>query len=143
MDDRRFRRGTPRTRHRIFDLLANSGSGLHPRPNRSRFDPWQLQTTKARLTDHLNSSTAFGQKTSPPMTTAPIAARRTAPAATSLAFSASGWNSGDATSVRNSNAVLSASAVHTEPIARTIQAHDDAGNSTANPAATTMTVAPA
>src|SRR5882724_4771488 len=67
----------------------------------------------------------WGPKIISPMHTDPMAAISTAPAATSFAFSASGWNSGEATSVRNSNAVLRASAVHTEIIARIIQHHSD------------------
>ena len=45
------------------------------------------------------------------MAAAPAAQINTAPAATSFAFSTSGWKSGDATSHRNSSAVLRHSAV--------------------------------
>src|SRR5262249_24631827 len=68
-----------------------------------------------------------------PMTAAPHAANRTAPAATSLAFSAIGWKSGEATSVRNSSAVLRASAVHTDVMANTIQHHSLRANRTPPP----------
>jgi hypothetical protein len=54
-----------------------------------------------------------------------------------------GWNAGEATSVRNSNAVFSASAVHTDTIANTIQHHSAAVNPTVNPNTITATVAAA
>src|SRR5687768_1782343 len=92
---------------------------------------------------HLFSSRIFGPKTRKPITAAPAAASSTAPAATSLAFSAMGWKFGDATSVRNSNAVLRASAVQTETMARTIQHHSGSERPSTNPADTTMTDAAA
>lgn len=75
-----------------------------------------------------------------PMTIASPVAIRTAPAATSFACPSMGWNDGDATSVRNSKAVLSASAVQTDTMARTNQHHSDHDSSTNNPAPTTTRV---
>jgi len=77
------------------------------------------------------------------MTTDPTAEIRTAPAATSFAFPATGWKVGDATSVRNSNAVFRASAVHTAIIARTSQHQSAADTPSPRPRAITRTVAAA
>src|SRR5262245_42658205 len=96
-----------------------------------------------RHADHWSRPRTRGPNTMTPMTAAPHAANRTAPAATSLAFSAIGWKSGEATSVRNSSAVLRASAVHTDVMANTIQHHSLRGNRTATPTAITATVATA
>lgn len=85
----------------------------------------------------------FGPNTSRPIITAPMAAMRTAPAATSLAFPARGLNSGEATSVRNSTAVFRASAVHTAIAARVIQHHSPAFKCNSTPASTTIRVAAA
>src|SRR5215470_1039513 len=52
-----------------------------------------------------------------------------------------GWKSGEATSVRNSNAVLSASAVQTDVMASAIQHHSLTDNLTTRPPAMTRTVA--
>jgi len=69
--------------------------------------------------------------------TEPIAEISTAPAATSFDFRTSGWNSGEATSARNSKAVLSASAVHTATMASTIQHQSGLEKPNRNPEAQT------
>lgn len=75
------------------------------------------------------------------MIKAPIAATRTAPAATSLALAARGCGAGDARSTRNSMEVFRASVTHTQIIASPIRHHsvDDIRNR--NPAAIARIVA--
>jgi hypothetical protein len=81
--------------------------------------------------------------TSVPITAPQTAQISTAPAATFFAFSTSGWNSGEATSHKNSNAVFSASAVQTDVIARTSAIHSTRLTRAAAPLKTTIVVATA
>ncbi len=66
---------------------------------------------------------------------------KTAPAATSFDCFTAGWNSGDTTSARNSNAVLRASAVQTAMTANVSQHHSAGDTSRSSPARTAAIVA--
>ena len=81
------------------------------------------------------------------MIAATTAARRaptsTAPALASLAFSTSGWGSGETASHRNSKAVLSSSATHTIAMANTRAHHSRAETSVHQPRTQTTIVATA
>ena len=74
---------------------------------------------------------------------APTVATSTPPAATSLARSTSGWNSGEARSHRLSMAVFKASAVHTPAMASTTTAHSTEPMRSRKPRSTATIVATA
>src|SRR5687768_4862561 len=116
-------------------MMKGRPSELHP--SSFRLHPFYLSRQS------LNCSQTCGPKTRRPMATEPAAVMSTAPAATSLALAASGWKAGEATSVRNSKAVLSASAVQTAMTARMTQHHSSRPSRKWSPAVSTAAVAAA